>query len=496
MIRAAAIGFGAALLLCGPLPVIAAEETSCAASKGGAAMAGCLLDRAGALIAQPGFAEDPETLVRYQDWLIRVAGEAGDTARLESLAQTATSPRLRVRALGALGTVAARSGDEAGARAALDTLSNDPSLAPLASKARADILAAWGGQQRFADYLDPLQGRAKAIAFLDLADALTAAGKEKAAARLVTAQAGKVPAGEAPIIVYSDTAIALAEAGHVDAARQLGAVLTEVDRDRIDARIALALDGQGKRGEARSLLADLLKRAPRSTDARLASALIAARQGEWQAMMAAFPKALAYDQALLARFWPLLVDAGKADLAASLIAAMNNGKDRAAAHARMAVLLAEAGRKEAAASFLEKALAILNPLVNLPRGAAPQLIDFGPALAATVEALAALDRAGEARDLIRRLEKAVQTDPYGLARPGIMRGLILTNEALFAHLLKAGEDAAVTGAATTHWRRTAARDALLKAGRTAEAVRLAEQRETALGKTGDFLAIAQYISEH
>jgi tetratricopeptide (TPR) repeat protein len=487
---AAAIGLAAALFW---RPAHAAPE-SCAAVTPKSAMVDCLLEKAEAVIASSALSGEPETAAIFRDYAAQVAAATGDVARLRGYADLVEQDRYRARILGMLAETLAAQGDAAGAEAALVRIPIDQ---PVRRSVEPQVLAALGDADRMRERLAAASPRGRIVLLLGLVDALREKKQYRLAGELLDAFGEPAPAGPPIPISFAPTAIALVEADRLDLARKVAPLLTASDRQRMEAYLALQLDAQGKRQEATALLEGLVQAAPRFTGARLALALIAVRHGDLAAARAAFPKALAYDRELLGRFWPLLATADGQGTAASLIGTMNNGKDRVAAYARMALLLAQAGEKEAAADFLAKARAIVEPVVELEHGAAPQLIDYGPALGAVVEAMVALGQVDAARDFIARLEKAVQDDPFGLARPGIMRGLVLASRALFAHLIAAGDDEAVLAAATTGWRRTAARDALLEAGKAAEAVRLAEGGDgKPVAKASDFLAVAQYIAEH
>jgi hypothetical protein len=299
-----------------------------------------------------------------------------------------------------------------------------------------------------------------------------------------------------PIILHSRTALEFVKAGRLEAARQTGRLLPDSDRLRMEARLALKLLEQGKRAEAGTAMTALLAAAPRSTDARLAASLMAARAGDFASMRTRFPTALSYDQALLDDLWALLAEAGRTDEARALIAAMNNGKDRIAASARMATLLA--GNDPAgAARFVADALAVIDPILADRHGAPQRLMDFGPALRTLTEAHIALGQRAEAAALVALLEQRFAADRYGLRRPRATETLAMTNQVLLADRIARGDAAGVGAAVDKPWRALAARRALMEAERFGEAVALAERENPEIAaKTGDILAVAQYIAKH
>ena len=285
-------------------------------------------------------------------------------------------------------------------------------------------------------------------------------------------------------------------AGRLDASRRMLRLMPDVDRPRLEARLALKQDQMGRRAEAEAAL-DALANLPRSSDARMARAVLAARHGDFAAAQKWFPPALSYDQALLDELFAALAKGGQGARITAMVATMNNSKDKASVHARLALASARAGKTAAAAAWLNKARAILDPLVNLEHGAAPLLIDFSTALGDTVEAMVALDQLDEGRAFTNKLEVAVQADRYGLARPGVISGLIATNKALFKGKIAQGKPGDVRRLLSRPWRTTAGLTAFLDAGMPAEAALIAEREgDNDLSKTGDFLAVAQYIAKH
>jgi hypothetical protein len=497
----AAIAFVAIAAICCPALAqpVPAGQASCARLAAGKPMLACLLDGAETLLNGPSAPKDPEASGVLWQWLNQVAADSGDLERARRSAGRIADPGEGRMAQARLGALLLRQGDRKGAVAVLDALLAAPPSANARQVdwAAADLLVALGDPARTRAYLDGLPPDRQVNALLALVRAQQQAKRMDRAEQLLSDFGDKGSSASVPIIIHSQTALAFIVAGRLDAARRMGRLLPDSDRLRMEARVALKQDQLGKRQEARKAPDALLAAAPRSSDTRLAGALLAARHGDFAAAQAQFPSALSYDSEALEELLGLLARAGETERATAIIATMNNGKDRAAAFARMAILLAKANKAADAAPFLARARAILDPLVALKHGAAPQLMDFGRALRSAVEAMLALGQVDAARAFVNRLEAAVQTDPYGLDRPGVMAGLTGVNEALFGALLARGEPAGVRQAITARWRATAARNAFLEAGMVKEAVQVAErQNPDMVAKTGDFLAVAQYIAKH
>ena len=497
----AAIAFVAVAAICCPASAQPAEagNASCAQLATGKPMLACLLDESEAIITGPSAPKDPEAAGVLWTWLNQVASDSGDLERARRSADRIADPGQRRMAQARLGALLVRQGDRKGAAAILDAMLAAPPSANTRQVdwAAADLLVALGDAARTRAYLDGLPPDRQVNALLALVRAQQQGKRMDRAEKLLADFGDRGSSANVPIIIHSQTALAFVKAGRLDAARRMGRLLPDSDRLRMEARAALKQDQLGRRQDARKALDALLAAAPRSSDTKLAGALLAARHGDFAAAQTQFPSALSYDPDALEELLGLLAKAGQTARATAIIATMNNGKDRATAFARMAILLARANKAADAAPFLARARAILDPLVSLKHGAAPQLMDFGPALRGAAEAMLALGQADAARALITRLEAAVQTDPYGLDRPGVMAGLIGTNEALCAALLARGDAADVRQAMTTRWRATAARNAFLEAGMVKDAVQVAERpNPDAVAKTGDFLAVAQYIAKH
>lgn len=493
MRRLAAIAL-AAVAACAPAAAAPAAPQSCAAAAHQDALA-CLLDRAEALLAAAP-AKDAGTVGALWNRVAEAAADAGDLEWARRAAARITDPGQQRMMQARLGALLAERGDRQAATAALDGLLAAPAAGRQVDWPAALLLAALGDPARSRAYLQALAPDRQVNALLALVREEQRGGHMDRAETLLADFGGTGDNANVPIIIHSAAALAFVKAGRLDAARRVVRLLPESDRLRVEARIALKQDRLGRTAEARKAIDALVAGAPRSSDTRLVAALIAARHKDFAAAQATFPSALSYDADVVGELLGVLARAGETGRAAAMIATMNNGKDRASAFSRMAILLAKAGKPAEAAPFLAKARAILDPLVSLKFGAAPQLMDFGPALRDTVEAMLALGQAAEARAFVDRQEKAVQTDPYGLARPGVTTGLVMTNEALFVHQLKT-DPAAVAAQATRAWRATAAINAFLAAGKLKEAILVAERENpSALAKTGDILIVAQYIAKH
>ena len=290
--------------------------------------------------------------------------------------------------------------------------------------------------------------------------------------------------------------MAFIAAGRLDAARRMIALLPDLDRPRLEARLALKQDQLGKRADAQKAL-EALAALPRSGDARLALAVLAARHGDFAGAQKWFPPSLSYDQGLLDELFTLLAKAVQGAPALAMIETMNNSKDRAATLALLSVESMKAGQPAEAGAYLRRTRLIMDPLVNLDYGAAQTLIDFAIALERTIRAMVVLDQESEAIYFIRKLENAVQTDPYGLARPGVMAGLIGANKALYEGRLAKNDPAGVRRLLARSWRVAAGVSAYLEAGLVTEASLIAEREaREGLTKADDFLTIAQYIAKH
>jgi tetratricopeptide (TPR) repeat protein len=491
MRAAAAIAFAAALAAGFPAT---AAQTSCADARLKGPMIGCLVRAAepivkGLDIARVGGAADA-----LRETMAQIAEARGDAGLLEDVADDMTSGRMLARALASKGVLLARKGDARGVDRVLARFAKEPALKDVGHDAVATILAAQGDLAKMRAHVDAQPPQQQAVWTLRLALALAEAKKYRLAGQLLDAAGdrGEVP----PMATYAAAVGDVAAAGQLDLARKLQRLLPSGDRARVDARIALTLDEQGRTQEAQAIVETLLRTQTRSTEPRLVAAVLAARHGDFAAAQARFPAAMYYDADDVAELAGLLAKAGETERADAMFATMNNRRDRVAAFAAMATALVRSGKPAEAEAMLAKARQILDPIVALRHGAAPQLIDFAGAMRGAVEALLALGRADEARALVERIEKAVQTDPYGVAR--VMRGLIGINEVLYAHMAAAGDIARLRDhAAKEEWRTAAARTVLLRAGKYRDAVLVAEAGKAAPPvKAGDFLAIALYIARH
>lgn len=494
------LALSALLILAAPGAALAQEAgTSCAQTRPGKAMAGCLLDRSVALLGDPAMAsKEASTRDVLWDWVSQTAEATGNTQLLRESAGKIADPNQRRVALGRLGAYLAGSGDKPGAAGVLAAMLAEP-LPPNARQVdwgAVRILAALDDRARIKAYLDSLPAERRVNGLLGLVRAYQDGKRmDRAAALVGDFGSGGSNAG-VPIIVHSRTALDFVAAGRLDAARETGRLLPDSDRLRMEARLALKLVEQGKRGEAGTAMTALLAAAPRSTDARLAASLMAARAGDFASMRTRFPTALSYDQALLDDLWTLLAKAGQDDAARALIATMNNGKDRVAASAGMAKLLVKSD-PAGAARFLADARAVIDPILADRHGAPQRLMDFGPALRGLTQAHIALGQRAEAAALVALLEQRFAADRYGLLRPRATETLAMTNQVLLADRISRDDVAAVTTAVHRPWQALAARRALLEAKRFGEAVALAERENPDIAaKTGDILAVAQYIAKH
>ncbi|MEN3951519.1 hypothetical protein [Iodidimonas sp. SYSU 1G8] len=494
------LALSALLVLAVPGAAQAQEAgTSCAQTRPDKAMADCLLGRAVALLGDPAMAsKEASTRDVLWDWVSQTAGATGNTEKLRASADRITDPNQRRVALGRLGTHLAGTGDTRGAVAVLDAMLAEP-LPPNARQVdwgAVSILAALDNPARIKAYLESWPAERRVNALLGLVRVYQESKRMDRAAALIKEFGAADSNAGVPIILHSRTALDFVKAGRLEAARQTGRLLPDSDRLRMEARLALKLFDQGKRDEAVKAMTALLAAAPRSTDARLAASLMAARTGDFAAMRARFPTALSYDQALLDDLWALLAEAGQSDEARALIATMNNGKDRIAASARMALLLAK-DDPAGAARFVADARAVIDPILADQHGAPQRLMDFGPALRTLTEAHIALGQRAEAAALVALLEQRFAADRYGLRRSRATETLAMTNQVLLADRISRGDAAAVTAAVDPSWRALAARRALLEAKRFKDAVTLAERENPDIAaKTGDILAVAQYIAKH
>ncbi len=475
-------------------PSAAAEPCSSATSR--KVMLTCLLDQSEGILKSDAAAKDVEVAAALWIRLNEVSALAGDAARARRSADRITQGGQRRLAEARVAVLRLRKGERPPAVAILEAMQRQPLPAGQVDWAAADILAALGEPRRIAGWLEALPADRKADGLLALVRAEQRAGRPGRAEALLKQFGDGLDNAGTTMIVHTDTAMAFVAAGRLDAARRMARLMADVDRPRLEARIALRQDAAGRRAEAEKALDALLASAPRSSDARLARAVLAARHGDFAAAQKHFPASLSYDGALLDELLAALARGGEGQRANAMIATMNNSKDKARAFARLSVLSAKAGKTAEAGGYLPRARAILDPLVGLKHGAAAILIDYAEALATTVEAMVALDRADEARAFTNRLEIAVQKDPFGLARPGVMAGLIGTNRAIFAGMVAKGDVLGVRRVVTRDWRAAAALSAFLDAGLVNQAARIAEwEIPEPLPKTDDFLTVAQYIAE-
>ncbi|MEN3974722.1 hypothetical protein [Emcibacter sp. SYSU 3D8] len=491
----AAIAFAIAAAIAAP--AVAAPDSPCAKAARGTPMLACLLDRTAQTLDSDAGAKFPdETAIQWVKFN-EVAADAGDVARTRLSADRIPGGLQRRLAEARFAALLARNGDRKRSVAILDAMLAQPLAAGQVDWAIANVLVALNDPKRISAWLEGEPPDRRVNSLLALVRAQQEAGHLDRADRLLRDFGGKGSAEHTAIIVHSDTALDFVAAGRLDAAQRMLALLPDLDRPRIAARIALKQDELGKRAVAEKALDALLVASPRSSDAKLARALVYARHGDFAAAQKRFPSALSYDQALLDELLALLVKSGQANRALAMIGTMNNSKDKALAFARLSLVSSERGNKAEAARFLAGARGILDPLVNLKHGAAPLLIDYSTALGDTVKAMVALDEAVEGRAFTNQLEIAVQADRFGLARPGVMTGLIATNKALFERMVADGDPGSVRRVVTRPWRLAAAIAAYLDGGLVAEAVLIADvENQQPLGKTGDFLAIAQYIANH
>lgn len=477
-------------------PEAAAPAVPCSKTARGKPMMTCLLDRAEALLHGKVAVADPEESAPLWVKLNEVSADAGDLKRARRSADRITAGGQRRLAEARVAGLMARQGDRKGAAAILAAMQAQPLPAGQVDWAVASVLAALNEPQRIAAWLDGLPPAGQVDGLLAVVRAQQEAKRIEQAEKLLRDFGDKGTSENTAIIVHSRTAMDFIAAGRLDAARRMLRLMPDVDRARLEARLALKQDQMGRRAEAEKAL-DALAGQPRSSDARLARAVLAARHGDFALAQKWFPPALSYDQTLLDEMFGALAKGGQGARATAMIATMNNGKDKASAYARLALASAKAGKRADAAAWLQKARGILDPLVNLEHGAAPLLIDFSTALGDTVAAMVALGDPKEGRAFTNTLEAAVQADRYGLARPGVMTGLIATNKALFKGKIAEGKPGDVRRVLSRPWRVAAGLSAFLDAGMPAEAALIAEREgENDLSKTGDFLTVAQYIAKH
>ncbi len=490
----AAVVFAAAAAVAAPAS--AAPDGPCSKTERGRTMQTCLLDRAEALLHGKVAVADPEESAPLWVKLNEVSVDAGDLKRARRAADRITAGGQRRLAEARVAALMARQGDRKGAAAILDAMLAQPLPAGQVDWALASVLVALNEPARTAAWLEGLPADRQVDGLFALVRAQQETKRPERAEKLLRDFGDKGTAENTSIIVHSRTAMDFIAAGRLDASRRMLRLMPDVDRPRLEARLALKQDQMGRRAEAEAAL-DALANLPRSSDARMARAVLAARHGDFAAAQKWFPPALSYDQALLDELFAALAKGGQGARITAMVATMNNSKDKASVHARLALASARAGKTADAAAWLNKARAILDPLVNLEHGAAPLLIDFSTALGDTVEAMVALDQLDEGRAFTNKLEVAVQADRYGLARPGVISGLIATNKALFKGKIAQGKPGDVRRLLSRPWRTTAGLTAFLDAGMPAEAALIAEREgDNDLSKTGDFLAVAQYIAKH
>ncbi len=492
----AAVAFATAAALAAPAQ--GAADAPCYREARGKPMLTCLLDGAeGLLKADPG--KDPDETAVLWVKLNQVSADAGDLQRARRSADKVAPGGQRRLAEARVAALMAKKGDRAGAGAILDAMQKQPLPLGQVDWAAASILAALNDPVRTKAWLDSLPPDRRVDGLLAAVRAQQEAKRPQEAERLLrefAAAFGKdAPADTTAIIVHSPTAMAFIAAGRLDAARRMIGLLPDLDRTRLEARLALKQDQLGKRAEAQKALEAFAAR-PRSGDARLALAVLAARHGDFAAAQKWFPPSLSYDQALLDELFSLLGKAVQGKPALAMIDTMNNSKDRAATLAQLAIVSVKAGRAGEAAAYLHLTRKIMDPLVDLDHGAAQTLIDFATALERTVRAMVALDQESDAIHFIRKLENAVQTDPYGLARPGVMAGLIGANKALYEGRLAENDAAGVRRLLARSWRVAAGVAAYLDAGLVTEAAFVAEREAQGLARAENSLAVAQYIAKH
>jgi tetratricopeptide (TPR) repeat protein len=501
-VRLLAVALTAAAIVAAPAaaaPPSAETATPCTKAARGKPMLACLLDTAEKILGAEG-AKDPEEAAALWVKLSEVSADMGDLARARRAADKIAGGGQRRLAEARVAVLMAKKGDAKGASAILDAMQKQPLPVGQVDWAAASIVAALNDPARAKAWLDSLPPDRRVDGLLALVREQQKAKRPQEAERLLKqfgeALGAKAPAETTAIIVHSPAAMAFIDAGRLDAARRMIALLPSLDTSRLEARLALKLDQTGKRAEAKKAL-EALAAQPRSSDARLARAVLAARHGDFAGARKWFPPSLSYDQALLDELFALLAKAVQGRQAVAMIDTMNNSKDKAATLAHLSIVSAKAGQKAEAEAYLRLTRKIMDPLVNLDHGAAQTLIDFGTALERTVGAMMALDLESDALHFIRKLEIAVQTDPYGLARPGVMAGLIGANKALYAAKLERKDAAGVRRLLARSWRVTAGVSAYLDAGLVTEAVFVAEKEaREGLAKADDFLAIAQYIAKH
>lgn len=493
----ATVAFAAAVAVAAPAQ--GAADTPCYRHARGKPMQTCLLDGAEALLkADPG--KNPEETAAVWVKLNEVSADAGDLQRARRAADRIAPGGQRRLAEARVAALMAKQGDRQGAGAILDALQAQPLPVGQVDWAAARILAALNDPARTRIWLDSLPPDRRIDGLLAVVRAQQEAKRPKEAERLLrelaAAMGRDAPPDTTAIIVHSPTAMAFIAAGRLDAARRMIALLPDLDRGRLEARLALRQDQLGKRADAQKTLAALAAR-PRSGDARLALAVLAARHGDVAGARKWFPPSLSYDQALLDELFSLLARSVQGAPALAMIDTMNNSKDKAATLALMSIESVKAGQRAEAEAYLRRTRAIMDPLVELEHGASQTLIDFATALERTVGAMMALGQESDAIRFIRKLEKAVQTDPYGLARPGVMAGLIGANKALYAGKLAKDDASGVRRLLARSWRIAAGVSAYLDAGLVGEASLVAEREaREGLTKADDFLTIAQYIAKH
>ncbi len=476
----------------------AAVDTACAKAARGKPMVVCLLDGAEQTLAAY---KGKDTADQAALWirLNEASAVAGDLPRARRAADRIAAGGQRRQAEARVAVLMVQAGDRNGAGVILDAMQKQPLPVGQVDWAAASILAALNDPPRAKAWLDALPPDRKVDGLLALVRAQQEAKRPQEAERLLKEFAGPLGKAAPPettsIIVHAPTALEFIAAGRLDAARRMIALLPDLDRARLEARLALKQDQLGKHAEAAKAL-EALAAQPRSGDAWLARAVLAARQRDYAGAQKWFPPSLSYDQALLDELFGLLGKAVQGRYALAMIDTMNNSKDKAATLGLLSAVSAQAGQKAEAEAYLRRARAIMDPLVELDHGAAQTLIDYPLALERTVAAMMALDKEDDAIRFIRKLEIAVQTDPYGLARPGVMAGLVGANKALYAGKLAKKDAAGVRRLLSQNWRVAAGVGAYLDAGLVTEAVFVTE-RETRedIAKAGDFLVIAQYIAK-
>ncbi len=495
----AAVAFAVGAAVAAPAsaaPQTAAPDRPCSKTARGKPMQTCLLDRAEALLHGKVAVKDPVESAPLWVKLNEVSADAGDLKRARRSADKITAGGQRRLAEARVAGLMAKQGDRKGATTILDAMLAQPLSAGQVDWALASVLVALNEPARTSAWLDGLPPDRQVDGLFALVRAQQEAKRPDQADRLLRDFGDKGSAENTAIIVHSKPAMDFIAAGRLDTARRMLRLMPDVDRPRLEARLALKLDRTGKRAEAEKAL-DALANLPRSSDARMARAVLAARHGDFAAAQKWFPPALSYDQALLDELFAALARGGQGARITAMIATMNNSKDKVSVYARLSLASAKAGKTADAAAWLNKARGILDPLVSLEHGAAPLLIDFSTALGDTVEAMVALDQLEEGRAFTNKLETAVQADRYGLARPGVMTGLIATNKALFKGKIAQGKPGDVRRLLSRPWRVTAGLTAFLDAGMPAEAALIAEREgDNDLSKAGDFIAVAQYIAKH